>query len=248
MSDEEIDLFQSTRKKTSVIPISVHGSYLINPASPLAAERKRSLALFLNELGWAEKLDIPYLVIHPGFHMGDGVKKGLERVAEMICKAFERNTRYQVKVLVEITAGQGSGLGYTFEQLEEIIKMTGYSERLGVCFDTGHAFAAGYDFRNEEDYRQIIREFSNIIGIDRLKLFHVNDSKTSLGSRKDRHDHPGRGLIGLRPFSFFLNDPNFSRHPFLLETPKGRDEKGVDMDMINIRLLEGMINNSEQHE
>jgi len=241
LSKNEIDVFHSTREKTTVIPISIHGSYLINLSSPTPDVKKRSLSLFLNEMKWAEQLGIPYLVIHPGFHMGDGVKKGLKRVAKMIIRAFDKTSGYNVKVLIETTAGQGTSLGNRFEHLEEILKLTGSSERLGVCFDTCHAFAAGYDFRNEKDYRQIINEFSNIIGIDRLKLFHINDSKNGPGSSVDRHDHPGHGIIGLKPFSFFLNDPKFAQHPFLLETPKGLDENGADMDMVNMKLLESMI-------
>ena len=241
LSKNEIDAFHTAREETSITPISIHGSYLINFASPSSEGKERSLSLFLNEMKWSQQLDIPYLVIHPGFHMGDGVKKGIKRIAEMINIAFDKTLEYNVKVLLETTAGQGTSLGHRFEYLEEIIRLTGYSERLGVCFDTCHAFAAGYDFRNEEDYRQIIKEFSNIIGIDRLKLFHINDSKNKPGSKIDRHDHPGRGTIGLKPLSFFLNDPKFVRHPFLLETPKEVDENGADMDTVNMKLLESTI-------
>ncbi|MFC1819889.1 deoxyribonuclease IV [Thermodesulfobacteriota bacterium] len=242
LSESEIEAFNRARTETSVIPIAIHGSYLINLASPRSDARERSLLLLLNEIEWAEQLDIPYLVIHPGSHMGIGEKKGLEWVAKMINRALDRSEGSSVKILLETTAGQGTSLGYRFEHLAEIIGLTESSERVGVCFDTCHVFASGYDFRNKEAYRQIIIKFGNVIGIDRLALYHINDSKNGPGSKIDRHDHPGNGLIGLKPFSFFLNDPIFSEHPFLLETPKGKYEKGVDRDIVNLKLLEGIIN------
>lgn len=241
LSESEIDVFQKTRKKTSIIPIAIHASYLINLATTRSDGKERSFLLFINEIEWAEQLDIPFLVIHPGSHMGDGEKKGLERVAEMINAVLERTSGYNVKILLETTAGQGTNLGYRFEHLAKIMESAGFSERIGVCFDTCHTFAAGYDFRNKEAYRQVIQGFDNLIGIDRLRLFHINDSKNGPGSRVDRHDNIGEGLIGLKSFSFFLNDPLFTNHSFLLETPKGRDAKGIDRDVVNLKLLRSIM-------
>ena len=241
LSPKEIESFHRIRFETSVIPIAIHGSYLINPASPHHDSRMKSLLLLLDELEWAEMLDIPFLVIHPGAHKGEGEKKGLEMIAETINRAHERTEGYQVKILLETTAGQGTSLGYRFAHLAEIMNLTKSRERMGVCFDTCHAFAAGYDFRTKEAYRQVINKFDKVIGIEKLELFHVNDSKNTPGSRLDRHDHPGKGHIGLKPFVFFLNDPMFADHPFVLETPKGTDENGVDRDIANLRLLESLI-------
>jgi deoxyribonuclease-4 len=142
--------------------------------------------------------------------------------------------------LLETTAGQGTSLGYRFEHLAEIIERTESKDRLGVCFDTCHAFAAGYDFRNLTTYKALFRDFDDVIGLNRLMLFHINDSKKELGSRVDRHEHPGGGKIGLQAFSQLLNDDRFSEHPFLLETPKGEDGNGVDLDIINLNLLRGL--------
>ncbi|MFC1869344.1 deoxyribonuclease IV [Thermodesulfobacteriota bacterium] len=241
LSESEIDAFQRARTKTSIIPIAIHASYLINLASPRSDRKERTLLLFINEIEWAEQLDIPFLVIHPGSHMGDGEKKGFERIAEMINVALDRTSGYNVKILVETTAGQGTNLGYRFEHLAEIMELAGFSDRLGVCFDTCHTFAAGYDFRNKEAYRQVIQEFDNLIGVDRLRLFHINDSKNGPGSRVDRHDNLGEGLIGLKSFSFFLNDPLFAEHFFLLETPKGTDAKGINRDVVNLELLRSIM-------
>jgi deoxyribonuclease-4 len=195
------------------------------------------LHALLDELRRAELLRIPYLVMHPGAHLGEGESKGLLRIVEGINRVHDRTEGYNVKILLETTAGQGTNLGYCFDHLAEIIERTESKNRLGVCFDTCHAFAAGYDFRNPTSYQELFRKFDDIIGLNRLMLFHLNDSKKGLGSRVDRHEHPGIGKIGLQAFSLLLNDDKFSHHPFLLETPKGKDENGVDLDIINLNLL-----------
>jgi len=245
LSKREIDDFYRIRKETSITPMAIHNSYLINLASPNPDARRRSLSLLMDEMEWAELLQIPYVVMHPGSHMGDGEKVGLERVAEAINMIHDRTEDYRVKILLETTAGQGTNLGYRFEHLAEILEQTESRERLGVCFDTCHVFAAGYDFRTEEAYRQLLRAFDKIIGLELLKLFHINDSKTRLGSKIDRHDHPGDGFIGLQPFSFFLNDPMFTDLSFLIETPKGINENGIDRDIVNLNLFKSLIRKVE---
>lgn len=248
LSEEEIHSFFKVKIETNIIPVAIHGSYLINLASPSANKRNNSLSLLVKEMEWAEKLKIPFLVIHPGSHMGDGELRGLSLVGEMINRANEKTPEYKVQILLELTSGQGTGLGYRFEHIREILGLSRNYDRLGVCFDTCHVFAAGYDFRTKESYRHLLKEFDNIIGLKYLKLFHINDSKNDLGSRVDRHDHPGKGFIGREPFSFFLNDSRFTESPFLLETPKGTDTSGVDWDIVNLKLLKSMIRNKNKDD
>jgi deoxyribonuclease-4 len=248
LSKEEINSFFKTKIDTNIIPVAIHGSYLINLASPSTNKRNNSLNLLVKEMAWAERLKIPFLVIHPGSHMGEGELRGLNLVGEMINRANEKTPEYKVQILLELTSGQGTSLGYRFEHIREILGLSWYHERLGVCFDTCHAFTAGYDFRTKESYRHLLKEFDNIIGLKYLKLFHINDSKNDLGSRIDRHDHPGKGFIGREPFSFFLNDARFTESSFLLETPKGYDTNGVDWDIVNLKLLKSMIRNKNRDD
>ena len=241
LSEKEIDTFYKAREETSVIPVAIHNSYLINLASPKSDVRKKSFSTLTKEVEWAELLKIPYLVMHPGSHMGDGEKKGLRRIAEAINRIHDKFRDYHGQILLEITAGQGTHVGYCFEHMAEIFQLTECPERLGICFDTCHAFAAGYDFRSKETYRRLLKRFDKVVGLNRLKLFHVNDSKNALGSRIDRHEHPGEGFIGLKAFSFFMNDPNFRDLPFLLETPKEVDKNGINRDIINLNILRNLI-------
>jgi deoxyribonuclease-4 len=241
LSEKEIDAFNEARSKTSIEPVAAHDSYLINLASPRGEDRKKSFDALMDEMERAERLSIPYLVMHPGAHLGDGEKAGIERIAEALNHIFDRTSQFQVKILLETTAGQGTNLGYRFEHLAEIIEKTGAEERLGVCVDTCHIFAAGYDFRDEENYKELVRDLDATVGLNRCRLFHVNDSKYGLGSRIDRHEHIGRGCIGERGLSFFLNSPIFGDLPFLLETPKGSDEFGADRDLLNIRILKRLM-------
>ncbi|MFC1494892.1 deoxyribonuclease IV [Thermodesulfobacteriota bacterium] len=143
----------------------------------------------------------------------------------------------RLNILLETTAGQGSSLGYKFDQLKTIIEKSSYRVKMGICFDTCHAFAAGYDFTSKEGYRQIIENFDNIIGLEKLKIFHINDSKTKSGSLTDRHAHPGQGCIGSEGLSFFLQDERFNNHPFIMETSKELDKDGIEMDVKNLKLL-----------
>lgn len=237
LTKDEISLFEKARSDTGVIPVSIHGSYLLNPASPDIDSRLKTIELLINEVKWASRLDIPYLVIHPGSHMGTGEKKGMENVAESVDRVFEMSSGTDVKILLETTAGQGSSLGSSFDQLKNIIDKSDYSGKIGVCFDTCHAFAAGYDFTSKEGYRQIIENFDNIIGLEKLKIFHINDSKTESGSLVDRHAHIGQGCIGVNGLSNFLRDERFADHPFIMETSKELDEEGVEMDVKNLSLL-----------
>ena len=248
LSKEEVDAFDQAREKAPVRPVAVHDSYLINLASPSSDVAEKSFKALLDELERAERLKIPFLVIHPGAHLGEGESKGLSRISEGINRIHERTGGYQVKILLETTAGQGTNLGYRFEHLAELIEKSMYKDRLGVCFDTCHAFAAGYDLRSLKTYRALFKNFDEIIGIDRLMLFHINDSKRGLGSRVDRHEHIGAGTIGLWAFSRLLKDDRFINLPFLLETPKGKDQNGVELDKVNLRLLRQLREKSFRHD
>ena len=241
LATEEIDAFHRAVQKTSVRPIASHAAYLINLASPQKEVLEKSYGALLDELERVELLRIPYVVIHPGSHLGEGERNGLRRVAEIISRALDSRKSFRAIILLETSSGQGTNLGYRLEHLAEIIEFTACPERLGVCFDTCHAFAAGYDFRSRDSYEQLFHQFDQVIGLHRLRLFHVNDSKTPMGSRLDRHEHIGKGHIGLKAFSFFLNDPRFDDFSFLIETPKDKDSKGRDMDVINLRTLRKLL-------
>jgi len=232
LSKEELDKYHAEQKRTGIKPVVAHDSYLINLGSPDAALVEKSRQAFLHEMERCEKMRIPFLVTHPGSHLGQGEEWGLKRIAESLDWLHERAAEFKVKVALEVTAGQGSNLGYKFEQIAKMIELTRKSERLRVCLDTCHIFAAGYDISSEEAYEKTISEFDRIIGLKRLAAIHLNDSRKGLGSRVDRHEHIGKGMIGERPFGFFMRDKRFEKIPKLLETPKDND-----MDRVNLGIL-----------
>jgi deoxyribonuclease-4 len=217
-----------------------HDSYLINLASPDEALRRKSIELFEEELRRCVALKIPYLVTHPGAHMGEGEEKGLRAVAKSLDEVHAAVAGNGVVTCLEITAGQGSSLGYRLEHLAEIISQVKAPERLAVCLDTAHLFAAGYDFRGPKKYAALMKEIEKTVGLDRVKVLHVNDSKKDLGSRVDRHHHIGHGLIGLEGFRPFVKDKQWRKVPKILETAKGKDEQGRDWDAVNLETLKGL--------
>ncbi|HEV3079490.1 MAG TPA: deoxyribonuclease IV [Gemmataceae bacterium] len=239
LTEADIGLFQDTLGRTRVRALLAHDSYLINLASPDKTLFRRSVEAFVVEVQRAERLGLHYLVTHPGAHVGGGEEAGLARVATALNEVHRRCPGYRVQVLLETTAGQGSCLGHRFEHLAAILEQVAEPERVGVCFDTCHVFAAGYSLAPEPAYRATMRQFDNIIGLDRLKAFHMNDSLKPLGSRVDRHAHIGRGCLGLEPFRLLINDRRFRRHPMLLETPK--EDGRRDMDRINLRTLRRQV-------
>ena len=214
-----------------------HDSYLINLASPDDALREKSRLAFRDELDRCELLGVPYLVTHPGAHMGDGVEAGLARVAEAIDRIHDERPNGTTTILLETTAGQGTALGRTFEDLAGIIDGVADKTRVAVCFDTCHAFAAGYDLRDAASYEATVRAFDETIGLALLRAFHLNDSKKGLGSRVDRHAPIGEGELGADAFRFLLNDPRFDGLPGILETPKGDDG---EEDRRNLATLRGL--------
>jgi deoxyribonuclease IV len=217
-----------------------HDSYLINLASPDEALRRKSIELFVEELSRCVALRIPYLVTHPGAHMGEGEDAGLRRVAESLDEVHAIVPADGVITCLEITAGQGSSLGYKLEHLASIMEQVKAPRRLGVCLDTAHLFAAGYDFRGRK-YAGFMREVERTVGIERVKVLHLNDSKKDLGSRVDRHDHIGRGKIGLDGFKPIVRDKRFKRVPKILETPKEKDEQGREWDEVNLETLKSLL-------
>ena len=217
-----------------------HDSYLINLASPDPALRIKSIELFIEELSRCVCLKIPYLVTHPGAHMGDGEEAGLRRVAEALDEVHAKVPADGVITCLEITAGQGSSLGYKFEHLAWIMDAVKDPKRLGVCLDTAHMFAAGYDFRGRK-YSAFRKRLQKTIGLRRIKVLHLNDSKADLGSRVDRHEHIGRGKIGLAGFRPFLHDETFASVPKILETKKGTNDQGRSWDAVNLETLRSLM-------
>ena len=235
----EIEQFSKARQQWGQGPVAIHDSYLINLANPDTIKANRAVNAFAAEIIRAGQLDIPYLIMHPGSHVGVGCEKGLAQLTANLDRAFKQADRAtSVMVLLETTAGQGTGLGASFEELAHVITHSKYSERLGVCFDTCHAFAAGYDISTKAGYKKTFADFESIIGLNRLKFFHLNDSKKELGSKVDRHAHIGKGEIGLEGFRLLMNDPRFIHHPMVLETPK---EKNLKEDIENLKLLRSLI-------
>lgn len=217
-----------------------HDSYLINLASPNPLLRQKSIELFIEELSRCVALKIPYLVTHPGAHMGEGEEAGLGRVAAALDQVHAAVPPDGVFTCLEITAGQGSSLGYKLEHLAEIISLVNAPRRIGVCLDTAHLFAAGYDFRGRR-YAAFRKQIEKTIGISRVKVLHLNDSKKDLGSRVDRHEHIGRGKIGREGFKPLLRDDAFANVPKILETEKGEDENGRSWDAVNLELLRSLL-------
>lgn len=234
----EISLFRARWAETPDLPVAAHASYLINLGSGDAALAGKSVQAFVAELRRCDLLGIPAVVIHPGSHGGDGVERGLVRVVRNLDAVFiaagEHST---VRVLLETTAGQGTGLGSRFEELAWIIDHSAFSGRLGVCLDTCHIFAAGYDIRTPEAYAQTMVDFDRTVGLDRLNFVHLNDCRKELGSLVDRHEHIGQGRIGLAGFRLLLRDPHCAGLAMTLETPKGDD---LAEDRENLRLLRSL--------
>jgi deoxyribonuclease-4 len=209
-------------------------------ASPDPELWKRSVDAFVEELLRAERLGIAYVVMHPGAYTTSSEARGIKRVAKALNEVHRQTKGCTARTLLETTAGQGSCLGAKFEHLADIIDGVRDPERVGVCFDTCHVFAAGYPMDTEREYQATMRQLARTVGVQKVRAFHLNDSRAKFGSRVDRHTHIGRGEMGLAPFRFLLNDRRFAKTPKYLETPKGV-EKGKDLDVINLRTLRKLI-------
>lgn len=239
-ADDEIRAFKEALAASSLHYPTAHDSYLINLGSPDEAAFQRSLDAFTLEVNRAEALGLDYLVTHPGAHMDSGEAAGLARVVAGLDEVRSRCPGYEVKVLLETTVGQGTYLGGRFEHLSAIISNVKDSDWLGVCVDTCHIFAAGYPIGTPEEYAATFDEFDRVVGFDRLKLFHLNDSARELGSHVDRHAGIGLGEIGPEPFRRLVTDPRFAHLPMILETPK-EDDAGTEMDPVNLAVLRGFV-------
>jgi len=238
LTKEEIARFKAKAEETGIRPVVGHAAYLLNLASPKERLWQRSRDSLIVELERCEALGLPWLVLHPGSHVGSGEEAGLARVAQALGEIHAATPGYRVRILLENTAGQGANLGYSFEHLAWLIEHTPEGERLGVCLDTCHVFAAGYELRTPQGYAETMEEFDRIIGLERLHAIHLNDSKGELGSRKDRHQHIGAGCIGLEGFHQLLNDRRLAGLPGLLETPKGED---LQEDRENLAALRSLV-------
>ena len=239
----EIRLFRQRIEQTGIAPAVSHASYLINLATTFPVLREQSIVAFVDELDRAEALGLLGVVIHPGTCTAGADEDALRLIADAIRVVYKARPRYKTMVLLEHTAGQGRTLGYRFEHLATIIGHLRGSKRVGVCLDTCHLVASGYDITSDAGYRDTFEQFDRIVGIDRLKAFHGNDSKRSCGSRVDRHEHIGQGCLGLEPFRRLLHDTRFAGLPLLIETEKthGAERKGaIVADPLDVKNLEAL--------
>jgi len=242
ITPEDVKLFRDRLEATGIHHPIAHDSYLINLASPVDELWQKSIDAFTHELERAELLGLIGVVMHPGSYVSSTPEEGLRRIVEGLDEAHRRTPQVKTLTLLETTAGQGTNLGHRFEHLREIIQEVENPDRVGVCVDTCHIFAAGYPLIAREEYAATMLEFDSLIGIDRIKAFHLNDSLKPFGSRVDRHEHIGRGTLGLEPFRHLVNDSRFEKIPMYLETAKGI-ENGEELDAINLRTLKGLIEN-----
>jgi len=240
LTDEDVTAFRRQLRGSGIRRTVAHDSYLINLASPDETLYRRSIDAFADELRRAERLGLDYLVMHPGAHVESGEEAGFARVAAGLDEVRKRCPGFKTMVLLETTAGQGSTLGYRFEHLARILTLVADPGRLGVCLDTCHVFAAGYALAPEAEYKATMREFDRLIGLRRLRVFHVNDSLKPFKSRVDRHAAIGQGHLGIEPFRLLVNDPRFRSRPMILETPK-EDKEGNDLDATNLATLRGLV-------
>ncbi|MCB9248183.1 MAG: deoxyribonuclease IV [Ignavibacteriales bacterium] len=238
LDEKEITKFKSKLENSNVKFVVAHDSYLINLCANDVDLLEKSRNAFVDELTRCEQLGIPYLNFHPGSHTGMGEEEGLKIIAESINIAHDKTKNFNVSSMLEITAGQGTALGYRFEHIARIIELVEDKKRMSVCIDTAHLFAAGYDFRTRETYYKTMQDFDKIIGLEKLKCFHMNGSKKELGSRVDRHEHIGNGFIGIEGFKNIMNDEKLISIPKILETPKGKEQLE---DLENLEVLKSLI-------
>jgi deoxyribonuclease-4 len=235
LTREEIRAFLNHVQRSELLSVFGHANYLINLATTNPQFHANSIRALAEELVRADQLELPFLVLHPGAHLGAGEEAGLKKIADSVDEVFRKIPKVKTKIALETTAGQGSCIGHRFEHLAHIIANVREPERLRVCLDTAHLFAAGYEIGSESGVKKTFHEFDRVIGRNRLVAIHVNDSKTGQGSRVDRHEHIGKGRIGLDAFRFIMRSPGFSKIPKVLETPKGKD---LAEDVINLKTLQ----------
>ena len=235
LTDEDIEKFLIDQKAAGIAPVISHTGYLINLASPREDIHEKSLASMIDEIKRAEALRIPDVVMHPGSPLDQGEVYGMNKIADSLNYCIDKTADAKARIALELTAGQGAQLGYRFEQIAELIERVENKKRISCCLDTCHIFAAGYDIRTREAYEATIGQFKKVIGLKYLKVIHLNDSKHDIGSRKDRHEHIGEGMIGADAFQFIMQDSRLDKIPKLLETPKSGD--GYEDDKRNLAIL-----------
>ncbi len=241
LTEEQIKLWHDHRKSTGIKTVVSHDSYLINLANPDDEPWEKSIDLFEHELTRCEQLDIPYLVAHPGAHVGSGEPAGLQRIADALDRIHKKLPKLKTLTCLEVTAGQGTNLGARFEHLRHIIDTVKHPDRLAICLDTAHMLAAGYDLTSPTATRKTLKHADHILDLDRVKVLHINDSKTPMGSRVDRHAHIGQGHIPLDSFKIILNHPKLNHLPMILETAKESAPNGHPWDEINLQTLRALM-------
>ncbi len=233
----DLELFKKERADKTIAAVFGHTGYLINLGAPSGENRDKSIQSLIQEIEFATTLELPFLVMHPGAHLGGGEDNCVKQIAAGLNTVFSATKKSSVRIALENTAGQGTCLGHKISHLAKVFDAVERPERLGVCLDTAHFFAAGYDLRDKKGWDAAIGEVENLLGTKQILAFHLNDSKTDLGSRVDRHAHIGQGKIGREAFRHIVNDPRFKNHPGCLETPKSDD---LHEDVENLNLLRGL--------
>jgi deoxyribonuclease-4 len=242
ISPQDLDLYSTERAANHFACVFGHTGYLINLGGPASGNRDRSIKSLIQEVELATQLGLPFLVLHPGAHLGAGEPAGIKQIVSGLDQVFAATKKSPVRIALENTAGQGTCLGYKTEHLAAVFDRVKKPERLGVCLDTAHFFAAGYDIRTPKGWDATIREVASLIGLRQILAFHLNDSKTDLGSRVDRHEHIGKGKIGKEAFRHIVNDGRFKKHPGCLETPKSED---LHEDMRNLATLRSLVDTGQ---
>jgi deoxyribonuclease IV len=238
ISPKDLALYADERVENHFACVFGHTGYLINLGGPASGNRDRSIESLVQEIQLATQLDLPFLVLHPGAHLGAGEAAGIKQIVSGLDEVFAATRRSPVRIALENTAGQGTCLGNKIEHLAAVFDRVKKPERLGLCLDTAHFFAAGYDIRTPKGWNAAIREVASLVGVKQILAFHLNDSKTDLGSRVDRHEHIGKGKIGKEAFRHIVNDARFRKHPGCLETPKSED---LHEDVQNLATLRSLV-------
>lgn len=253
LTTEKIEAYKTAAESAGITPVVAHASYLINLAATDNEIRNKSIRALADEHHRCELLGIDGLVFHPGSHLDDTIHNGVKRIIQALNHIMRQHITRQTAdtprtpgqspctILLETTAGQGTAIGYRFEQLRDIIAGLDTPENFGICLDTCHLFAAGYDFRTRDGYESMIEQMESAIGVASVQCIHTNDSKKEAGSRVDRHEHIGKGKIGKEGFRHFVNDARWHDIPFILETPKGKDGRGADLDKVNMNKLRKLM-------
>jgi len=246
LTAEAVNLWRRHRAETQMDRVISHGGYLVNPATPDASLRRKSARAMRAELQRCEALSIEAAVFHPGAHLGAGEAKGIDRIVRTLNQIHRDLPGGSTVLCLETTAGQGAAVGWRFEHLRAILDAAAEPRRLGICLDTSHMLAAGYDLTSAEGMERTLAECDDVIGLDRVRVVHLNDSKTPRGSRVDRHEHIGHGHIPLAAFAVLVNHPRVRSVPMILETPKQIAPDGRCWDQVNLETLRGLLRSSHQ--